>query len=146
LRIAPTAIRERPRDGVRPIRVRLRPPWATAESIPHSKTWPNGCRTGRLQASDGQKKWTCIHPATAVNGVALHDPDGNVAPLYGFGWFLNPYRGHRRYAHEGETVGFRTAIQRYPDDHLTIVVLSNRAGADAPALADHVADLYFVKH
>ena len=85
-------------------------------------------------------------PATAVNGVALHDPDGNVAPLYGFGWFLNPYRGHRRYAHEGETVGFRTAIQRYPDDHLTIVVLSNRAGADAPALADHVADLYFVKH
>jgi len=27
LRIAPTAIRERPRDGVRPIRVRLRPPW-----------------------------------------------------------------------------------------------------------------------
>jgi len=66
-------------------------------------------------------------------------------PLYGFGWFLNPYRGHRRYAHYGETVGFWTAIQRFPDDGLTVIVLANRAEVDAPALAESVADLYFPK-
>src|SRR6266704_723623 len=34
-------------------------------------------------------------PATATGG-ALQKPDGSLAPLYGFGWFLNPHRGHRR--------------------------------------------------
>jgi hypothetical protein len=69
--------------------------------------------------------------------------DGTLAPLYGFGWFLDPYRGHRRYSHYGETVGFRNAIQRFPDDHLTVIVLSNRADLDAPVLAESVAHLYF---
>jgi hypothetical protein len=65
--------------------------------------------------------------------------------LYGFGWFLDPYRGHRRYSHYGETVGFRTAVQRFPDDALTVIVLANRAEVDAPALAERVADLYLGK-
>jgi len=84
-------------------------------------------------------------PAIAANGAPLQQLDGSPAPGYGFGWFLNPYRGHRRYAHYGETVGFRTAIQRFPDDRLTVIVLANRAEIDAPALAESVADLYFPK-
>ncbi len=83
--------------------------------------------------------------ATAANGVPLQQMDGSLAPLYGFGWFLDPYKGHRRYSHYGETVGFRNAIHRFPDDRLTVIVLSNRAEVDAPALAESVADLYFVK-
>src|SRR3981081_682493 len=83
--------------------------------------------------------------ATAANGAPQQQSDGSLAPLYGFGWFLDPYKGHRRYAHYGETVGFRNAIQRFPDDRLTVIVLSNRAEVDAPALAGRVADLYFVK-
>jgi len=82
----------------------------------------------------------------AANGAPLQQMDGSPAPLYGFGWFLDPYRGHRRYSHYGETVGFRNSIQRFPDDRLTVIVLSNRAEVDAPALAESVADLYFVKH
>jgi CubicO group peptidase (beta-lactamase class C family) len=83
--------------------------------------------------------------ATSPNGAPLQKPDGSLAPLYGFGWFLDPYRGHRRYAHYGETVGFRTAIQRFPDDRLTVIVLANRAEVNAPVLAESVADLYFGK-
>jgi CubicO group peptidase (beta-lactamase class C family) len=83
-------------------------------------------------------------PATASGGP-LQKPDGRLAPLYGFGWFLDPYRGHRRYSHYGETVGFRTAIQRFPDDALTVIVLSNRSEVDAPALAESVGDLFFGK-
>jgi len=79
---------------------------------------------------------------TDANGRPLRTPDGSVAPRYGFGWFLNPYRSHRRYAHYGETVGFRTAIQRFPDDGLTVIVLANRAEVNAPAMAEKVADLY----
>jgi CubicO group peptidase (beta-lactamase class C family) len=83
--------------------------------------------------------------ASTANGAPLQQPDGSIAPLYGFGWFLNPLGGHRRYSHYGETVGFRNAIQRFPDDHLTVIVLSNRAEVDAPALAESVADSFFGK-
>jgi len=83
--------------------------------------------------------------ATDANRAPLRKLDGSLAPLYGFGWFLDAYRGHRRYWHYGETVGFRTAIERFPDDRLTVIVLTNRAEADAPALVETVADLYFGK-
>jgi len=84
-----------------------------------------------------------LTPAVVANGAPLQQSDGSLAPLYGFGWFLNPYRGRRRSSHYGDTVGFRNAIQRFPDDHLTVIILSNRAEVDAPALAESVADLYF---
>ena len=61
---------------------------------------------------------------------------------YGFGWFLDPYRGHKRMWHDGETIGFRTTIQRFPDDKLTVIVLANRTDVDPEALALKVADLY----
>ena len=74
-----------------------------------------------------------------VPGVA--GPDGEAAQ-YGFGWFLNPYRGHARMWHYGETVGFRTAIERFTPDGLTIMILSNRADLDPSSLARRIADLY----
>ena len=61
---------------------------------------------------------------------------------YGFGWFLDSYKGHARMWHFGETVGFRTAIQRFVDDKLTIIVLCNREDVSAEALSLKVADLY----
>jgi CubicO group peptidase (beta-lactamase class C family) len=69
-------------------------------------------------------------------------PDGEPV-RYGFGWFLNPYRGHARMWHSGETIGFRTVIERFPSDDLTIIVLANRTDLDPAALALKVADLYF---
>ena len=71
------------------------------------------------------------------------EPNGSPAE-YGFGWFLNPYKGHARMWHYGETVGFRTAIQRFIDDDLTIIVLSNRTDVSPAELALKVADLYLV--
>jgi CubicO group peptidase (beta-lactamase class C family) len=76
-------------------------------------------------------------PDNSVKG-----PDEKPA-AYGFGWYLNPYRGHRRMWHYGETQGFRNNIQRFPDDHLTVIVLSNRADTEPGVLALKVADLYF---
>jgi CubicO group peptidase (beta-lactamase class C family) len=61
---------------------------------------------------------------------------------YGFGWFLDPYRGHKRMSHDGSTIGFRTTIQRFPDDALTIIILSNRSDQNPETLALKVADLY----
>jgi len=75
-------------------------------------------------------------PAKSENGTAI---------TYGFGWFLDPYRGHKRMSHDGETIGFRTTIQRFPDDKLTIIVLANRSDINPEELALKVADLYLGK-
>ncbi len=64
---------------------------------------------------------------------------------YGFGWFVNPYKGRRRMWHYGETSGFLTSIQRFTDDDLTVVVLANRTDVDPGDLALKVADLVFAK-
>jgi len=100
--------------------------------------------TGHTLLTEKEIAAALTPPATA-NGGPFQKPDGRLAPLYGFGWFLDPYRGHRRYSHYGETVGFRTAIQRFPDDALTVIVLANRAEVNAPAFAEKVADLFLEK-
>jgi CubicO group peptidase (beta-lactamase class C family) len=46
---------------------------------------------------------------------------------YGFGWGVGAFHGHRKIGHGGSWVGFRTNIARYPEENLTIVVLTNRA-------------------
>ncbi len=75
-------------------------------------------------------------PAKTEDGSTIH---------YGFGYFLDPYQGHKRMSHDGGTIGFRTTIQRFPDDKLTIIVLANRTDIDPEKLALKVADLYLEK-
>lgn len=73
--------------------------------------------------------------------AALH----GVPVEYGFGWFLDPYKGHARMWHYGDTMGFKTAIQRFPKDGVTVIVLCNRTDLDPGALATRVSDLYMEK-
>ena len=70
------------------------------------------------------------------------EPDGAPAD-YGFGWFLNPWNGRARIWHYGETAGFRTAIQRFTEDGLTVIVLCNRTDLHAQALALKAAGFLF---
>ncbi len=45
-------------------------------------------------------------------------------------------------SHNGDTIGFQTTIQRFPDEKLTIIVLANRVDINPEELALKVADLY----
>ncbi len=47
-------------------------------------------------------------------------------PNYGYGWIIETQDGHRVYYHQGAVDGFKTFIMRFPDDHVTVVVLSNQ--------------------
>ncbi|HSA96675.1 MAG TPA: serine hydrolase domain-containing protein, partial [Acidobacteriota bacterium] len=76
-----------------------------------------------------------------VPGKGPTGPDGRPAD-YGFGWFLDPWKGHPRMWHYGETSGFRTAIHRFTADGLTVIVLANRTDVDASALAVKIAGFY----
>src|SRR5580698_6768670 len=89
-------------------------------------------------------------PAKLADGSPTFWPappnDDNLHPgkpvAYGFGWFLDPYQRQPRMWHTGSTMGFRTVIERFTGESLTIIVLSNRTDLDPEALAVKTADLY----
>jgi len=85
-----------------------------------------------------------ITPVRVSDG-SVQEPDGTPA-AYGFGWFLNSYRDYPRMWHYGETVGFRSTIQRFADEKLTIIVLCNRDDLVPASLALKVADLFLAQH
>ncbi len=47
-------------------------------------------------------------------------------PNYGYGWLIEKQDGHRVYYHQGATDGFKAYIMRFPDDRITIIILSNQ--------------------
>ena len=108
-------------------------------SIDDLEKWDRSLRLHTLLTAAEMKP--ALTPVQPVDGRAILD--GGKPINYGFGWFLSPYREHERMSHDGDTIGFRTTIQRFPDDELTIIVLANRADADPQDLALKVADLYF---
>lgn len=70
--------------------------------------------------------------------------DGGKAH-YGFGLGLGMDRGVTNISHTGSWAGYRTIISNYPDDELSIILLSNNAEFDATAWASRVADLFLAK-
>jgi CubicO group peptidase (beta-lactamase class C family) len=44
---------------------------------------------------------------------------------YGYGWEINSLRGHRVIEYDGNWAGFQSAMARYEDRHLTVIVLTN---------------------
>jgi len=130
--------------------------WRETDQSPTSATLGDG---GIYASLDDLEKWdhalrehtllSAAEMAPALTPVRFNDgpakfPDGTDVS-YGFGWFLYDYKGHKRMWHNGETVGFKTTIQRFPEDKLTVIVLANRTDIDPEQMALKVADLYLEK-
>ncbi len=67
---------------------------------------------------------------------------------YGYGWFIghSPVLGHRLVWHDGKIPGFRSYIGRYPDDGVTIILLSNLATVDEMILAHELEQIVFAQN
>lgn len=85
-------------------------------------------------ADGGQPAWD--------SGPGDTDPLAGKPVSYGFGWFLDPYEGHERMWHYGDTIGFKSAIERFREHNVTVIVLCNRSDLNAAALATGVADVF----
>jgi D-alanyl-D-alanine carboxypeptidase len=62
---------------------------------------------------------------------------------YGFGWYIDSVEGHKSIGHGGSTSGFSASIQRFPDDKVAAILLSNTDEQIATKLAMHIATFYF---
>jgi CubicO group peptidase (beta-lactamase class C family) len=92
--------------------------------------WDKGIRDGRVLKPES---WAQVFsPATLTSGRPYP---------YGFGWSVDPVNTHRAQSHAGSWQGFQTFIVRYPDDDLTIVVLSNLAQSAPGRIAEGISGL-----
>ncbi|WP_337185432.1 serine hydrolase domain-containing protein [Phenylobacterium sp.] len=90
--------------------------------------WDTAIREGAvLKPESWQEMFT---PATFKDGSARG---------YGLGWFLDAPGGEPRQSHSGSWQGFTSAIARYPNRDLTVIVLANHAHAKPTTLAAAIA-------
>jgi CubicO group peptidase (beta-lactamase class C family) len=61
---------------------------------------------------------------------------------YGFGWMLDTVDGRWRVRHGGSLPGFRAQMTRFPNDSLTVIVLTNADGAQPDRMATEVARIH----
>ncbi len=62
---------------------------------------------------------------------------------YGFAWFLNPINKHKAQSHSGGWQEFNSYIARFPDDKLTIIILTNTFPSKPGLIAQDIAAIYF---
>jgi D-alanyl-D-alanine carboxypeptidase len=84
--------------------------------------WQRALASGRVVSTYSYSEMTT--PGTLSNGDQIS---------YGFGLFLGTLAGHRKIAHGGSINGFITELAYFPDDSLSVVVLTN-SDANQPAL------------
>ena len=62
---------------------------------------------------------------------------------YGFGWEVSQANGHPLIEHNGAMNGFLSSLQRYPDEHVAVIVTINQSDlADSRRIATGVARVY----
>jgi CubicO group peptidase (beta-lactamase class C family) len=61
---------------------------------------------------------------------------------YAFGQSLGEYRGLKSVAHTGSWAGYRSVLQRFPDQRFAVVILANTSAMNPSAIAQQIADLY----
>ena len=109
----------------------VRPSGAFLSTVLDLAKWDAALSAGSpLSAPTLNQMWT---PVTLNGGGAY---------AYGFGWQVDAVAGHKRVHHSGTMPGFRATIQRYVDDKLTVIVLTNAGNDDPGSIARLIAESY----
>jgi len=96
-------------------------------TAPDLLLWNHALRSGRV-VSDSYKKM--ITPVKLADGT-LTD--------YGYGLGMSVHDGHPVIRHGGNTVGFTAYLTYYPEDDLTIVLLTNSDSVEAWKVDDDIS-------
>jgi CubicO group peptidase (beta-lactamase class C family) len=82
--------------------------------------------------------------ALDIVGTVRHISGITNYELYGMGWFLQDYAGHRIVMHDGGVTGYVSSVTLVPQDHLGIIILTNTdENAFYDALRWEIMDAYF---
>ena len=96
-----------------------------------------------LKAIDAQEKLLSKESYAAMfTPQFVSDREGS---RYGFGWFIDEYRGEPRIHHNGDTQGFRACVQRFPRRQAAVFIQINNIVDDTASpmtkVGERVADI-----
>jgi CubicO group peptidase (beta-lactamase class C family) len=106
----------------------LAPAGAICSSVNDMSKWVlallNNGKVGPRQIIPNEAINTTRQPQDIVGDVHHLNGTSNVE-LYGLGWFLQDYAGHRVVMHDGGVNGYVTSVTLVPEQHLGIIILTN---------------------
>jgi CubicO group peptidase (beta-lactamase class C family) len=76
---------------------------------------------------------------TMWTSVPFEETTIDAVQGYGIGWTVDAQDGHRRVWHSG---GGKAVLMHYPDEDLTVILLTNRVGFDVLTPTTEIAELY----
>ncbi|MBN8713292.1 MAG: beta-lactamase family protein [Xanthomonadales bacterium] len=117
--------------------------WLRTDQSVTSATRGDG---GVYTSIDDMQKWDAalyddrlLSAASRQVAFSAHEPLDDPDFSYGYGWRIG---GDGSLWHSGETMGFRNVIVRWPQQHLTVVILSNRNHGRPYPLAVTIGQLF----
>jgi CubicO group peptidase (beta-lactamase class C family) len=88
---------------------------------------------GLLSRASKEQMWT---------PVKLND---GTIKKYGFGWNVDAVEGHKNIGHGGSTSGFSASLQRFPEDGVAVIMLTNTDEQIATTMAKKIGVMHFRK-
>lgn len=95
---------------------------------------------------DDMYQWTkALHNNQVVSAASTQQMFTAHMDGYGYGLIVDSLKGHRRISHNGAIPGFTSYVGYFPQDDITIVVLSNfmNAGSNATIVGDNLSAIMY---
>ncbi len=96
-------------------------------------TWDQALYTDRLVSKETLN--TIFTSTVSIQSAQVPDA------VYGYGWVIYHRSGHKIIEHGGGVNGFATNLARFPDDQVTIIVLSNMDFEQPGLISSGLADI-----
>jgi CubicO group peptidase (beta-lactamase class C family) len=88
----------------------------------------------------GIEEQKLLNPATYKAMFSPHVLTDRDGAHYGYGWFLDEYRGEPRIHHNGDTRGFRLCVQRFPKRKAAVLIQLNNEIDEATQTMTNVGE------
>jgi len=103
--------------------------YSTVEDL---NTWNNAVFSGKVINEKSMKE--------AFTPVLLNDGKKPDNAAYGYGWQFGNYRGEDIIQHGGGLQGFISQLARYPEENVTVAILTNLTPSEANLSSDVIAE------
>jgi CubicO group peptidase (beta-lactamase class C family) len=105
--------------------------------------WDQALYTGELIPISLQSQMFMPFVPIPVDARARIGSSPDAQTSYGYGWRIDKQFGQLWISHGGGIEGFATEFDRYPDDKVAIIVLSNLESARVGDIASEIARMIF---